>query len=467
MTDSSDNQPANGGLKRSRMGHFLRTLTGRLLLSAILWSGAALILGGMLLSFAFRNYVLADIDEKLELLIDTMVGISEISPEGVLRFNQPLLDQRFATPYSGWYWQISEANESPFRSRSLWDFELTPTLDERAFTLKLSEAQGPDGQTLRVAERDIILPEADRIFRYQVATDTAEVRQAIGEFNWLLMSALGLIMLTVSLALVIQVAYGLRPLRNLRRKLVDVRGGMAGRIEGDWPEDLKPLAQEINALIDQNEKLVARARTHVGNLAHALKTPLSVIQNEMDGVDTKKGETIGVQVRSIRDHIDHHLKRARIAGGGSGEGLPVKDRVDKIAKAIALLTRDRGIEISVSIPDDLKFDGEKQDFDEVLGNLVENAGKWASGRVCICGRMLPEDGRRPYMLLTVEDDGPGVPESEMETLFERGLRLDEQTPGTGLGLAIVRDIVELYGGTASMKRSELGGLSVHLRLPAK
>ncbi|WP_262690953.1 ATP-binding protein [Kordiimonas aestuarii] len=448
-------------------GRFFRSLTGRLLLSAILWSAAALAVGGMLLSFAFRTYVLTDIDRKLEMMIDTMVGISEISPEGVLRFNQPLLDQRFAAPYSGWYWQISELDSQPFRSRSLWDFELAPDLDHRAFSLKLSEVPGPDGQDLRVAERDIILPEADRIFRYQVATDTGEVRDAIARFNWLLMGALAFIMFTVSLALVIQVAYGLRPLRNLRRSLTAVRSGHKERIDGDWPEDLRPLAQEINALIDQNEKLVDRARTHVGNLAHALKTPLSVIMNEVENDTSKKGQAIALQAKNIREHVDHHLKRARIAGGGSGPGLPIRERMEKVARAIARLNRDKDLEVTVSCPEDLKFDGEKEDFDEILGNIVDNAGKWASSVVTMTAQRTEENLRRPYMDIRVEDDGPGVPAEERETLFERGKRLDEHVPGTGLGLAIVRDIVELYGGTAYLDEAKLGGLAVVMRLPAK
>lgn len=448
-------------------GHFFRSLTGRLLLSAVLWSAAALAVGGMLLSFAFRTYVLSDIDRKLEMMIDTMVGISEISPDGVLRFNQPLLDQRFAAPYSGWYWQISEVGADPFRSRSLWDFELTPELGTRAFSLKLSEVAGPDGQSLRVAERDIILPEADRIFRYQVATDTTEVQDAIARFNWLLMGALAFIMLTVSLALVIQVAYGLRPLRNLGRSLSEVRSGHRSRIDGTWPEDLRPLAQEINALIDQNEKLVDRARTHVGNLAHALKTPLSVIMNEVEADTSKKGQTIGVAAKNIREHIDHHLKRARIAGGGSGPGLAIQERVEKLGRAIERLNREKNLKVEVACAPELKFDGEREDFDELLGNIVDNAGKWARGHVSIMAKRADENLRRPFMDIRVEDDGPGVPAEERETLFERGKRLDEHVPGTGLGLAIVRDIVELYGGSAYLEEASLGGLAVILRLPAK
>lgn len=450
-----------------RLNRFFRSLTGRLLVSAFFWSAAALTVGGLSLSFAFRTYVLSDVDKKLEAMIDTMVGISEVSPEGVLRFNRPLLDQEFAAPYSGWYWQISESGQEPFRSRSLWDFELKPDLDKRVFSLKFLEVPGPDDQMLRVAERDIILPEADRIFRYQVATDTAEVRNAIARFNWLLVGALALIMATVSLALVIQVAYGLKPLRLLGRKLADVRAGKEGRISGIWPEDLRPLAQEINALIDQNEKLVDRARTHVGNLAHALKTPLSVIINEVDNLPGKSGDTVGRQAREIRNHIDHHLKRARIAGGGSGPGLPIRERLEKLTRAISRMNQDRGLDISFECPGRLMFDGEKEDFDEVLGNVIENAGKWARHRVTVVARKLEDSPRREFLEIRIEDDGPGVPEDQRETLFERGRRLDERVPGTGLGLAIVRDIVDMYGGTAYVEAAGLGGLAVVLRLPAK
>jgi len=451
----------------SRLRHFFGTLTGRLLKSAILWSLAALAVGGLILSFVFRSYVLADVDKRLSLLIDSMVGVSEISPEGIIRFSRPLSDQRFMTPESGHYWQISEEGQEPFRSRSLWDFEFKPDVGHRSFSLQYSEVPGPGGQTLRVAERDIILPTSDRIFHYQVATDMGEVNAAIANFNWMLVSALGLIMLTVTLALVLQVSYGLRPLRRLGRSLANIRAGHETRIEGDWPQDLQPLAQEINALIEQNEQLVDRARTHVGNLAHALKTPLSVIQNDVEAADDERGKRIGTQARLIREHVDHHLKRARIAGGGSGAGLPIKERLEKIIRAVSVSTQDRGIAYRLECTNALRFEGEKQDFDEVLGNLVDNAGKWARTGVHITARMLPDSPRRPMMEIRVSDDGLGVPDDQLEVLFERGKRLDERVPGTGLGLAIVRDIVEMYGGTARLEHAQPTGLSAVLILPAK
>ena len=452
---------------KAELQHFFGTLTGRLVKSAALWSLAALAVGGFVLSLVFKSYVLSDVDKRLNLLIDSMVGVSEISPEGILRFGRPLSDQRFMIPESGQYWQISEAGKDPFRSRSLWDFELTPDVSHRSFSLKYYETAGPGGQTLRVAERDIILPQSDRLFHYQVATDMAEVHAAIDEFNGLLVSALALIMLTVTTALVVQVSYGLKPLRRLGRSLTDVRTGKENRIHGDWPQDLQPLAQEINALIEQNEKLVDRARTHVGNLAHALKTPLAVIQNEVEGKSDVAAKRIGSQSKLIHEHIDHHLKRARIAGGGSGAGLLIKERLEKIIKAVAVTTRDKGIDYQLNCAENLRFDGEKEDFDEVLGNLIDNAGKWAGSKVTITATKIPENPRRSFMEICVEDDGPGVGGEDIDTLFERGRRLDERMPGTGLGLAIVRDIVEMYGGQARLESANPHGLKAILRLPAK
>lgn len=438
-------------------------------MSATLLSVAALTVGGTVLSFVFYSYVLTDVDKRLELFIDTMVGISEISPEGVLRFNRPIFDQRFTTPYSGLYWQISEEEQEPFRSRSLWDFEIETDLSHRSFSLKFMEIAGPDGQSLRMAERDIILPEADRVFHFQVATDTVEIQAAVEQFNYLLLSALGAIMATVTLALVMQVRFGLKPLRRLGHSMSQIRAGKESRIEGEYPHDLRPLAQEVNALMEQNDALVNRARTHVGNLAHALKTPLSVIQNDVEGASDDRSIRIRKQTRLIREHVDHHLKRARIAGGGSGPGLPISERLEKLVHAVEVMTRAKGVLFDLSCDEKLRFDGEKEDFDEVLGNLIDNAGKWAESRVMVTATAIEseDENARSLMEILVEDDGPGVPDSDLDTLFERGRRLDERVPGTGLGLAIVRDIVEMYGGQARLERSELGGLAAVLRLPAK
>ncbi len=467
------NMPAGAisDVKPGPVRRFLASLTGRLLVSAFIWSSAALAIGGVVLSFAFRSYVLTDVDKRLELLLDTLVGISEVSPTGEFQFNQSLADQRFMTPYSGWYWQVSEENMQPLRSRSLWDFALDANHEQRSFALRYVVMAGPDGQTLRVAEHDIILPEADRVFHYQIATDMAEVQTAIDRFNWLLFSALAVILLAVTLSLVVQVSYGLGPLRRIRRDLADVRAGRSAKLgtadEGKMPEDLKPLVDEINGLIDQNDKLLQRARTHVGNLAHALKTPLSVIQNAVDDKGDENARMIARQAKDIRVHVDHHLKRARIAGGGSGPGLRVAERISKLVKAVTVIAGDKDIDTDIVCAPELMFDGEKEDFDELLGNVIDNAAKWATSKVNVSVVRHGEGLRRPMLEITVEDDGPGVPEEKRSELFKRGNRLDEQVPGTGLGLAIVRDIADMYGGNAELASARLGGLSVRILLPAK
>ena len=392
-----------GLVNTGRIGAYLTTLTGRLILAAVVWSTLALLVGGYVLSLAFREYVLADTDARLEGLMDTMVGIAEVSPDGVLRFSRPLIDQRFATPYSGLYWQISEQGHSSFRSRSLWDYELAPDLEAKYFSPLISEMTGPDGQMLRIIEQDIILPEADRIFRFMVATDNASITGAIDRFNGLLIRSLTVILAVYSLALIVQVRFGLRPLRHIRRRLQAIRQGKEYRLGHDWPEDIAPLAVEVDALIDQNEKLVERARTHVGNLAHALKTPLSVIKNGLEGSADK---ALSSQVDTIKTHIDHHLKRARIAGGGSGPGIAILPRIEKLSQAVSLMYPDKNLSITVEVPADMLFDGEKQDFDEVLGNLIENAGKWAAATVHITASNAPDTLRRPYVDIYISDDGP-------------------------------------------------------------
>lgn len=465
---SADAQPV---VDTPRTARFSGSLAGRLILSAVVWSFVALLVGGFVLSFAFRSYVLTDVDKRLELLLDTLVGISEVSPEGEFRFNQPLADQRFLTPYSGWYWQVSAEDMVPLRSRSLWDFALDAQHEQRTFSLRYIVANGPDGQMLRVAEHDIILPEAEQVYHYQIATNMAEVQAAINRFNWLLFSALALILFTVTLALFVQVSYGLRPLRQIKRDLSDVRAGrsvkLASADDEKLPQDLKPLVEEINGLIDQNDKLLQRARTHVGNLAHALKTPLSVIQNSVDGDDSGSAGVIARQTKNIQVHVDHHLKRARIAGGGTGVGLPVYERITKLASAVSVTVGEKALKINVDCADGLMFDGEKEDFDELLGNILDNAAKWATSKVDVAVKRNAEGLRRPVLKIVIGDDGPGVPADKRDSMFDRGKRLDEQVPGTGLGLAIVRDIADMYGGDVELRTSTLGGLQVTLTLPGK
>lgn len=452
----------------------LRSLTLRLLLTAFLWVAAALAVGGVVLSLAFRDYVVSDFDARLDRITDAMVGSSELTESGILRFSRPIADPRFAQPYSGWYWQVSVQDPPeeaaalwPFRSRSLWDQALTPDWSRPAFEEYVHEARGPGGQRLRVQVRDVVLPESEQAFRYMVAGDTAQIRDDIEAFNTLIAWSLGFLGAGLLVAVILQIWIGLRPLKAVQTGLARIRSGRAQRLEGDFPREIAPLVDEMNGLIAQNERVVERARTHVGNLAHALKTPLSVLANEARESGGRMAETVSAQTELMRRHIDHHLKRARAAGGGGtvGTACELGPAAHDLIRAMEKIHRDRGLGIDADVPADLRFRGERQDLDEILGNLLDNACKWANSGVRLSARSVP-DALRPMLEVAVEDDGPGVDDDEAATLFARGRRLDETVPGSGLGLAIVRDIAELSGGGVALERSGLGGLKVRVRLPA-
>lgn len=452
-----------------RPSRLFKSLSGRLLAAAGLWTLLVLAGGGFVLSYAFSSYVKEDNETRLVNLLDNIIGLTEVGTDEVLHFIKPLADQNFETPYSGWYWQISEVDHDPLRSRSLWDVDLVTDLTKAQFDLKFRDGIGPDGQQLIVAERDIVLPEAaDRVFRFLIAVDTANMRNAITRFDRLLFWSLAIIALAIIASVIAQITFALRPIREVRRSLADVRRGLQSHVSDDLPDDLRPLSEEINALIDHNEKIITRARTHVGNLAHALKTPLSVISNHAEShEDAITRELLSAQSLQMLNHINHHLKRARIAGGGTGMGVNVKPILDKLISAMTRLYSDKDLSFSCDVDGALMFDGEEEDLNEIVGNLVDNASKWAKTKVDIRAEYIKESPRRPMFTLTIDDDGPGVVAELREELFDRGRRLDERVPGTGLGLNIVREIAELYGGQASLKASDSGGLRAILTLPAK
>lgn len=455
-----------------------RSLTSRLLLVAGLWTALALGAGGFLLSAAFRDFVQTGFDQRLTQTIDSMVGASEVAPEGFVRFNRPLADQRFVEPYSGWYWQVSAAGFEPFRSRSLWDQELTPEMAESAFTQRFRETSGPDEQSLRIVEQDILLPGSEVVLRYMAAGDTAGMRTEIAQFDRIVAWSLGGLGVGLLAAMVLQVTFGLFPLRRIQSGLAAIRSGRAQRLDRRFAPEIQPLVDEMNAVLDHNQSLVERARTHVGNLAHALKTPLSVMANEaaMDrkGADPKKlAEIVEKQTTIIRRHVDHHLTRARTMAGHTliGVRTDVAPAVGDIARALGRIYTDKGLVFDLVLADDVCFWGERQDLDEMLGNVMDNAAKWADAKLRVSTATLSPDpasgsDAKPVIAIIIEDDGPGVEKEKRAALFERGRRLDESVPGTGLGLAIVRDMAEMCGGAVLLDESALGGLKVTITLPA-
>lgn len=433
----------------------LNSLAFRLLAGAAVWSVAVLVVGGLLLSALFRTTVEQAFDDTLAAQLESLVAATAAGPNGEVVFQRPLGDSRFEQTYSGNYWQIDTA-AGRTRSRSLFDIELA------ADALGFAVANGPDGQALRVFVRDIALPEVAGAVRYTVAADLAATRAQVRRFNRILAWSLTALGGGLLAAMLVQVRFGLQPLRRLRAALTDIRLGRADTLAGRYPVEVAPLADELNAVLESNAQVVARARTHVGNLAHALKTPLTVLANEAAAAPTDPlAGVVDQQTRRMRDQVDHHLVRARAAASAAviGTRTELPAVVDDLRRALTRIHPDR--QVTLNIGPGSVFRGERQDLEEMVGNLLDNACKWARAKVVLTARRSAEQLR-----ITVADDGPGVPDDQLATLLQRGKRLDESKPGSGLGLAIVDDIAQLYGGGVAFEKPEQGGLIAVLTLPA-
>ncbi len=405
--------------------------------------------------------------------LDGLIAAAEVDGPDHVTLENRFADPRFERVFSGWYWQIEpqdpkSRNLQPETSRSLWDQTIVPqNLVASGAGAELGYADGPDRQKLRVLARQIALPrsaegieEAGR-FRFIVASSVNETEADVLRFNRTLISSFALFSLGLLAAIAIQVRVGLMPLRGVSEALARIREGRAQRLEGEFPAEIAPLATELNGLIAHSSEVVGRARAHVANLAHFLKTPLTVLANEAAATDSPLAETVTRQVTAMRRQVDHYLARARAAGALDvlGSRTDVAGSLGDLSRVLTRMHSEKAIAIDLEVAPGLAFRGEREDFEEMAGNLLDNACKWARSKVRVNAAPL-EAGR---FLLSVEDDGPGLPADKRD--IERGKRLDESVPGTGLGLAIVRDISKLYGGTLALAEASLGGLRVCLELP--
>jgi signal transduction histidine kinase len=329
--------------------------------------------------------------------------------------------------------------------------------------------KGPEGQRLRVNQRIVDLGEDGR-YLVAVAGDSYEIDDDSDDFNDALFVTFGALGVAFLLMVWFQVRFGLRPLSRISSALAAIRSGRAEKLEGDFPREITPLSKEVNALIESNREIVDRARTHVGNLAHALKTPLSVLLNETSGRDDPLSEKVREQASVMRDQVQRHLERARLAArtavvGTISEVSPV---VTGLARTMPKIHRDRALTIETRIIDEVKFNGERQDFEEMMGNLVDNACKWANSRVDIEVFVKPPEkvSDRTYFHVVIDDDGPGLAPEMQKQIPERGRKLDESKPGSGLGLSIVTELAALYGGKLLLGAAPIGGLRAELVLPA-
>lgn len=455
----------------------LDSLAARLIAAAAVWTLLGLLVGGYVLSGVFRSSVQGDFDARLRSDLDEMIAAAEPTAEGAVSLQNRFADPRFERVYSGWYWQITpEGTKGPVTarmqiSRSLFDLPIKVTDSRTSRGSTWGHGEGPEGQRLRFVAQRIEFPvqpgapkDGMRTYSFMVAADVTEVENEVAKFNGTLIWSFAILGLGLIGAIFLQVRIGLLPLNRVSAALARIRDGKAQRLVGRFPAEIVPLASELNSLIDHSAEVVGRARTHVSNLAHFLKTPLSVLASEASAHPGPLADAVLRQVATMRRQVDHYLARARAAGAVDvlGNRTIVRPVIDDLARVLSRIHAERRLMIDVDVPRDLAFRGERQDLEEMVGNLIDNACKWAHARVEVSARR--RDGAA--FELCVGDDGDGLDEGERARVGARGERLDESVPGSGLGLAIVRDIAKLYGGSLTLGESPLGGLEARLALPA-
>jgi signal transduction histidine kinase len=425
------------------------------------WITLLLIGGGLALDRVLTNAVSNNFDSQMEYVLTAMIASAEIGPDGEVRLNRPLGDQRFMEPNSGLYYQISGKGQEDFPSRSLWDDPLKPRYDLPDSKVRFRDSMEFADEPLRIVERAIILPDSETRWTFMVAQSTEALDAQIKELRTVLITSFALLALGLIIMAALQTFYGLWPLRDVRRELAAMRSGQQRRIQEVLPDEVMPMVNELNALVDHNEKQAEEARRHAGNLAHALKTPLTVIMNSATAQAPDLAETVIRESTTMRRQVDHHLARARAVGrrGHSHSRAELWLSLESVERAVGRLYRH--VRLDMAGNKELAVRVERQDLDEMLGNLIENAAKYGGGSVFVT---VQDAGEMVEIL--IEDDGPGIPEKDRSRIFDRGVRLDSGKPGTGLGMAIVRDVAEIYNGTIELDESEdMGGLLVRLKLP--
>jgi signal transduction histidine kinase len=451
------------------------SLAVRLFLWATVWTVVILIVTGIALSTLYRHAVERAFDRRLDVYLRTLVADVASPEEGADKFPQSIGEPLFELPLSGWYWQVTRLDSKTpelHSSRSLWDSTLPRLPDDKSTAGAESRqgyAQGPEDQRLRVVERNIDLG-SDGRYLIAVAGDASEIDDETNSFDRAIAMTFSALTLALLLTTALQVRFGLAPLARISESLAAIRSGRAERLEGEFPVEIAPLARETNALIDANREIVERARTHVGNLAHALKTPLSVLVNEAAARgDDPLAHKVLEQTDLMRDQVARQLERARLAARSAviGTLIDVPPIVTALARTMEKLHRERDIAIAVDVPEHARFRGEQQDLEEMIGNLVDNGCKWAQSRVAIevLADEQKSDGTKPLVRIIVDDDGPGLSPAERERVALRGQRLDETKPGSGLGLSIVVELAGLYGGVLTLGTAPIGGLRAELALP--
>ena len=452
------------------------SLSFRLSASAAAISLVFLVIAGLLLLYIFKVAVERNFDSRLQAILDGLLASVELNESNAPIINAELADTRFRLPSSGWYWLVvptSGEKSKGLSSDSLeTGLELPDLKDIERNTAGVAKlyVTEPSGRKLRVIEQKYNLF-GNNHFSFIVTGDFREVEDEVAIFRNTLIAVLFFFGVGLLAAILFQVRYGLRPLRRLKREVAAIREGSAEYLGGEYPEEIEPISYELNLLIKNNAAIIDRARTQVGNLAHALKTPLSVLTNEAQLHPGELSRKVDQQTNVMRDQVSMYLDRARRAAMAQSLGTAttdVRDVIDSISRALLKIHAEREIAFEVKCPEGAKVRVDRQDLEEMLGNLLDNAFKWANKKIYADVKIVDLDSNdgRNWLMISVGDDGPGLKPEQREDALCRGKRLDESKPGSGLGLSIVCETVGMYNGDFDLTDSRFGGLSSNLTLPA-
>jgi signal transduction histidine kinase len=448
-----------------------RSVAFRVIAFSTVWAIITLVIIATVISALYYRSSVRSFRTLLSAHLFNLVSSISVSDDGTLSGNPDLGDLRFNEPNSGWYWSVVPVSDG--LRGDLHSLSLTTPIPASRRNIPFNadfrrhyRARGPDGQRLEVLESEVVLDTNNRVARFRVTGNRNELQAEIDRFQhrvflYLSLSGIGMILINA-----VAILLGLRPLDRVRQSLQRVREGSAQRLDGDFPAEIEPLAVETNALIDNNRRMIERSRLQVGNLAHSLKTPIAVLLNEGRAIGGRQGRLVVEQTAAMQQQVEHYLRRARIAAQRDSVVFrtPVAPPLERLVRVVAKLNPQIGIELHM--PDgDMVFAGETEDFEEIAGNLLENAVKWARRRVSVTLRKSGTSNHSVVVMLVVEDDGPGIPPEQADEALKRGKRLDETKPGSGLGLSIVSDLVDEYGGSLELGRAELGGLKAVVGLP--
>ncbi|MDK1488943.1 HAMP domain-containing sensor histidine kinase [Sinorhizobium sp. 7-81] len=457
----------------------IRSLTARVLAVSTVWAVVALVVIGVVISALYRQGSERGFQDLLRAQLYNVINSISVNEKAVLAGSPQLGDLRFSQPQTGWYWivePIGEFDTPPLLSTSLGSAKLPiASVDEVPFDIRYERfytTKDPFGNEVEVAETEVVLDIQGHAARFRVAGNRDVLEADIDRFTRNLTIALSIFGLGGLGVNALTILFGLKPLDQVRRSLEKIRAGESERLDGAFPREIQPLANEVNALIDSNRRIIERARMQVGNLAHSLKTPIAVLLNEARVLEVPHGDLVKTQVDAMQTQVQTYLSRARIAAqrGSILARTEAQPALERLVRVMRRLNPEKQFSLSIS-PQGLILAMEQQDVEETVGNLLENAARHARDQVWLSVHPAPEDVRgkdqgRHWIVLDVDDDGPGLDPDQIALAMKRGKRLDESKPGTGLGLSIVSEIVGEYQGTIELSRRAEGGLRAQLVLPA-